>query len=155
MLDERPELFTDSDLRDLAHEFAGFADGGSIRMSIDGERMMFHDLVQRMYTDDGSGDGYLTARGLRLIQDLGGPTNYADPRPDNALVSLIGPGLTVAVAGRREMITLADRLFDQMEREQSQPLWTSGESQNEQEWRQESFIRSSGCCSTRWLPRQL
>jgi hypothetical protein len=149
VLDQRPELFTDSDLRDLAHDFAGFAGGDPIRTSTDGQRIVFHDLVQRMYTDDGSGDGYLTARGLRLIQDLGGVTNYTEPRSDGALVSLIGPGLTVAIAGRREMIAQADRLFDQLERERRRPLWTGGESQYEKEFRS---MHDSKATAIRYLP---
>jgi hypothetical protein len=143
----RPDLLTDGDLRDLAHEFAAYNGGGPIRLSFDGERRMFHDLFQRMYTDDGAGDGYLTSEGLDLIQSLTGAN--LDRNAQATIVSAMGPILSVAVAGRHEMTALAERLLDQARREQGDPLWTWTESATDRELH---AIKGDKASALRYLP---
>lgn len=48
---------------------------GSSRMGLDTERWMFQDFLQRMYTDDGHGNGHVTAEGFAWLRSLGyGPS---------------------------------------------------------------------------------
>lgn len=111
-----PDLFSDGDLKLLAHAFAAYAAEGHFNLRIDGEQMMIDDLLQRIFTDDGRGDGYLTAEGLKALRVYGTkiPTENA---------WLWGPVASAAVAGRREVHDLAARWFDRWQAERRQPLW--------------------------------
>ena len=66
ILSDRPDVFTDQQLGRLAHRLSALF-GGRLRPRLDGERMMIDDLVQRLYTDDGEGNGRLTAQGLSSL----------------------------------------------------------------------------------------
>lgn len=62
-----PELFTDADLIDWSHRLAGPRTAADL-VRLDGERLVTLDVVQRIYTDDGHGDGRLTLRGLEMAE---------------------------------------------------------------------------------------
>ncbi len=90
ILADQPEVFTDEQLRRLAHRLMALF-GGRLSARFEGEQMIFDDLVQRLYTDDGNGDGRLTAQGLSTL----GFTNGIDgPGP-------LAPMAGLVVAGRR------------------------------------------------------
>ena len=87
----------------------------------DGERAFINDLIQRIYTDDGSGDGRMTSEGVAVFQclkSLFGPSNGIDslegflegPNSFTAPVSLL------FVASRQEMTAKVDQLFDELEK---------------------------------------
>ena len=61
MLADHPDGFDEAQLLQLAHQIATHGES-QLRVRIEGERMGFADIVQRTYSDDGDGDGYLTAR---------------------------------------------------------------------------------------------
>lgn len=64
LLDENPSFFTDEQLASLAHA----ASRGPATLSFQGEILGFDDILQRVYSDDGRGDGHLTADGSRLLR---------------------------------------------------------------------------------------
>ncbi len=111
-----PEAFTDAELRRLAHGVAAL-DRDRLRVRLDGERMFFADFLQRVYTDDGEGDGYVTAAGLEWLG-----TGVAGARPD-APAYLMAPAAAIVMAGRREMNSMYERLVARAEAEWSKPLW--------------------------------
>jgi hypothetical protein len=114
VLSEQPEFLSDRQLHGLAHRLAA-VQGGKLDVRLTGELMWFHDLMQRLYTDDGEGDGRLTASGLESLHSIGGgPT---------AAVGPLAPAVGLAVAGRREMTREYTRWFAMAEAEYSKPLW--------------------------------
>lgn len=121
-LQVRPEVFSDQDLLAIAHGFAAFR-GGEIRVRVESERMMFRDILQRMYTDDGSGDGYMTAQGLRAFAALSHGTFIHDASAAAWMKEAAGPLLSVAIVGRREMFERYDELLNAAVIESQQPLW--------------------------------
>jgi hypothetical protein len=132
----QPDLLTEDDLRRLAHKFSSYRGGGPIRLSLAGERMMLHDVWQRIFSDDGAGDGHLTSEGLQLLVQMAQPTEKlpgVDGGPDTSWEPVFGPGISLMVAGRRETRELADRLFDKLEAESSLPMWAWGKSTAEDE----------------------
>ncbi len=115
ILTDAPEVFSDDQLRALAHMLAA-AHGGSLRARFDGEHYWFLDLVQRMYTDDGNGDGRITAEGLYALHQL--------PIPESVVgVSPLAPVAGLVVAGRQDMSDEFDRWLALAEAESSKPLW--------------------------------
>jgi hypothetical protein len=125
----RPELLTDDDLRELQTMITSYAGGGQLRLRLTGERMLLDDLWQHIYTDDGDGDGHLTANGLWTLIELAPMTpgelrgNVRD-YDERLLIGMLGPAMTVAVAGRQEMADLSHRLLNELERERQGPMWT-------------------------------
>lgn len=124
-LADKPELIADGDLVDLSRRLAAFAGGVELRPRLNGEQMLFHDLVQRMYTDDGDGDGRLTPVGIELGRTL---SKYAteDIRHEHMAWDgyLVGSGMTSMTAGRRELTELVDGLFDRIATDRKPPMWT-------------------------------
>jgi hypothetical protein len=115
-LADNPDVLSDGDLKLLAHAFGAYAAEGHFDLRIDGEQMMIDDLLQRIFTDDGDGDGYLTAEGVKALRAY--QTNVPVEK-----AWLWGPVASMAVAGRREVHDLAARWFDRWQAERRRPLW--------------------------------
>lgn len=115
-LADEPDLLSDGDLKLLAHAFAAYGAEGHFKLRIDGERMIIDDLLQRIFTDDGHGDGYLTAEGVKAL-------HIYDINVSAEKAWLWGPVASAAVAGRREVHDLAAHWFDRWQAERRLPLW--------------------------------
>lgn len=131
-LTENPSLLSDEALVDLAHRIATYSGGGTLRARMDGEYLLFEDLLQRIYTDDGGGDGYLTPEGSEFFQHI----DFQDP-PGNAppevswgpvVAPIKGAALSLLTARRREASYMAERLMLRFEAERAGPLWQWEES---------------------------
>lgn len=122
-LDERPALLTDADLRDLAHQLAGPRTAADL-LSLEGERMFFYDVAQRIYTDDGDGDGRMTPDGLQLLRQI---TSQWPVELDPLMIAA-GPSTLMLTASRREAVDAYDRLMDQAQTSFAQPLREAGPS---------------------------
>lgn len=103
-----PQMFRDDDLRRLAHGLAG-PDVAADLLDLRAERMIFRDLVQRAYTDDG--DGRLTPDGLRLLTDVTALPRLGDDFHDPVTLAG-GPASLVLVAPRAELSRVYDRFMD-------------------------------------------
>jgi hypothetical protein len=68
LLHERPELFNDAALARLSHRLGGLRGGGRLTVDFSGERAVFEDLLQRLYTDDGKGGGHPVPKFLDLYR---------------------------------------------------------------------------------------
>lgn len=117
------DMLTSDQLVALAHRLSAFADGGPIEMRFGVWRIYFADFVQRLYTDDGRGDGRLTPEGLRLLRSMG-PTvalmgEWSEP---SRLDGLAAPLAAQLIAGRREVEEEFERQLSLMEREAAQPM---------------------------------
>lgn len=121
VLDERPDLFSDQQLIELAHMLGSF-DDQSLRVALKGERLFFDDVMQRLYTDDGSGDGRMTPRGLRWLAEAGGLDSQGAQVPERFL-DVGGPALGAYILGRRDIQNQYERLMGMMEQEAQTPLW--------------------------------
>jgi len=101
LMTEYPDLFSPEQLASLQRAFLAMGqqppEEGITHIGIDlsFERLLFYDMLQRCYTDDGHGDGHLTLKGMKTIADVSGPN--AD---DNSAVRDFVA--TFAVASRRQ-----------------------------------------------------
>ncbi len=126
LLTDYPDLLSDGQLRTLAHGIAALSPRDLLHF--DGERAFMYDTIQRIYTDDGDGDGRMTDEGLRVMQMLGGPdvkfAYEATERPLalRAVESAAMPASLAVVASRREMRERYDAMMDEMEAEFAQPM---------------------------------
>lgn len=135
LLRDYPGLWTNDQLRDLAHETA--ASKVDWRKGFEGERTSFYDSMQRVYTDDGNGDGRLalyvgvdTSSEATIFDVLNSiTTNVADlemvkpPLSNKLLAMLAMPATNALVASRKEMTDTYDRLAGRALELLENPLW--------------------------------
>ncbi len=114
-----PALFTDEQLRDLAHRQAAFMDGDP-RVDLTGERWFFEDVVQRVYTDDGNGNGHITAEGMRQVISM---MSFSDDGMSQLGPAPLAPITAAIVADRADMVAKYDELMTQMEHNAQLPMW--------------------------------
>jgi hypothetical protein len=112
ILDGNAEILSDDDLHALAHRVGAVHDG-HLTIRLESEKLWFRDLVQRIYTDDGKGDGRPTAGGLRLQNTLSG----LDYPPPQIHAGVLTPAASLLMASRREMTRECDRVFARLEAE--------------------------------------
>jgi hypothetical protein len=155
-LRESQRLLTDAtltvdvaDLQRLAHEVAGPQTAADL-MNLTGERLNFHDVVQSAYTDNGHGDGRLTAEGVRLLARI---WRQADPPLSEGLTfAALQPLLSLP---RREIVAEFDRMIDLAEanlhRPMRQAIWGEYERRG-QEMRASPVERLRWQPLTMWLP---
>jgi len=118
---DHPESLSESQLRDLAHSLAGAltgSAGGVYRVRLDTERAAFHDLIQRIYTDDGHGNGRITSDGIHLLMGLSNGTRGTEISPVFAL-----PFVATILANRRDMLAEYDRVLSVQREAVALPLW--------------------------------
>jgi hypothetical protein len=122
ILDRYPNVLTDDQLAELALLLK--ADGNSnpytVRFTI--ERQFMLDFLQRSFTDNGNGDGVLVAEGMRFLESKELITDHV--KTDLPLKSaVLGPLLSLAVAGRDEQWRHYDAAVTRAEAMAAQPLW--------------------------------
>ncbi len=143
VLISRPDLWTDEQLRDLAHRFAAI--DITPEDMLNGERLQFYDLLQRTYTDDGHGGG-------RIINPL--PVNSQNESVSmqvRNVARIVGlPALTAMVAPRDEIRQMYDGLMDRMIIESRRPLWIEDGSETVDETVDK--LRGSVRSGIRYLP---
>lgn len=85
-------------------------------LNFHGERMFVEDMIQRIYTDNGNGDGRFTAEGMRFIQMVGGPTQAAGQRRRAAAILF-----PFAMASRQQVLTVYNEIMDLAEANLQRP----------------------------------
>jgi hypothetical protein len=115
ILHNHPDLLTESHLTAIAHTAA--VSGRIARnLDFDTERRMFGDFLQRAYTDDGRGDGHLTAEGalltILMTSGTGDAGPYDEPGYNTLPTRFAGPVAMVAFGSRRDQQAFYDRLMD-------------------------------------------
>ena len=122
---ESPDLLSDHMLAELAHRLANQKTGSDV-MGFYGERLLFKDVVQHIFTDDGHGDGRITPNGLRFMSSGFGQQGSGDDqqksRFEPSLRYALGPLALGILPSRREIIQAYDKLMDQYERALDRPL---------------------------------
>ena len=107
-----PDALSDSDLEVLARTYASISPL-QFAMDFSLERMMFYDFVQRVYTDDGSGDGRLCGSGAISLQALSGLTTGQGASSLEQLAdNLAGPVRALIAPSRRQMVRRFDSNMD-------------------------------------------
>lgn len=94
------------------------AQPGASKVILEGERQTLLDLTQRIFTDDGNGDGWLCADGLRHMKSVTQSTNRLDP-----VTWVLGPLALRVYASRREFVNEWEIMLAAVEMDASPPLW--------------------------------
>jgi len=108
LLEWKPDVFTDSQLKRLQTAMLSVPQDLE-RFNAFAERIMFADIVQRIYTDDGHGDGWFAPK---PGQFEGFFMKITDPP---LTLGKWGPINAVAVPGRKETLAMFDESMKRME----------------------------------------
>jgi len=112
-----PDFFDDEQLRQLTSALA--ASDWDPRPALAGERMIVDDLIQRTFSDDGNGNGYVLAAGHELFDELG-------EEPSLSVVDrLLAPFRRRVIASRAEHIRRLDEIIEEYQHRGALPLWES------------------------------
>ncbi len=133
LMASRADTLLPLQLQRLAHVFAGENDAHDV-IGLTGARAYSTDLIQRVYTDDGNGEGRITPAGIKALS-AGAPAPFV---PDRVLKSLdffndrkralrtyhavAGPVMPTYFASRREATGELTRLFDLAEANLNKPI---------------------------------
>lgn len=121
ILHERPETLARDAWASIAHGYAGYRGGGRVVIDFSHERYFFYDMLQRVYTDDGSGDGRLTPNAYDELAASSVPVNAVNSR---ALDAIVGPAIDIVAASREDMREEYDRVLDYSQRLARQTPWS-------------------------------
>jgi hypothetical protein len=109
-LEWKPAAFTDDQLRRMQAALRSVPPALE-RLDLSAERLMFEDAVQRLYSDDGSGDGWFVpdARQFKFLEAItsisaGTPGQKGSVLAATAFLSVLRPVGSMLVAGRKETL---------------------------------------------------
>ena len=115
----RPSSFSDADLESIIAMLEGI-DQTRFVIDLENERLFFEDLAQRIYTDDGEGDGRITLRGVQAMKGIGNPGGGGGAA---ALQFLTMPMLSRMMLSRADALELWNELFDAFAVAAVSPAW--------------------------------
>src|SRR5690606_27970069 len=87
-----------------------------ITLALEGERMFLFDFIQRVYTDDGAGDGQLILTELAAM-DMFAPSPVPEGLADLRIIN----AASVVFPGRAETVADINRAYDTMIAEAQTP----------------------------------
>jgi hypothetical protein len=131
VLTDHAGVWSDAQLRDLAHKVA--ASRIDWQRGFEGETIAFNDSMQRLYTDNGNGDGrlaYKVTDRMNLFQMLDSvigtlternPAESAFANPALAILSM--PAANALVASRKDMVEMYEKLTNHVRVQVEKPLW--------------------------------
>lgn len=122
-LAERPEMLTREQLATLAHALDAFPRDGEPLVRLGGERLLFEDTVQRMYSLDADGDGVFVGEAMESFESLSGSAG----RPKSPFERLAAPVTAAVFAGRAATLRFYDDLLDRVVAWANRPAWERGE----------------------------
>lgn len=143
ILSEHPKLWSDAQLRDLAHKLA--ASRIDWPRGLAGERACFYDTLQRLYTDDGQGNGRLALYGAPNNQNLfqiidsipSGWSPHASVFSHTSVAMFTLPAANMVVASRKEMLDMFDKVSDHALSQIATPYWQQNADQQSDEFERE------------------
>ncbi|MBB6428890.1 hypothetical protein [Algisphaera agarilytica] len=117
LLIESPNLLSDEQLQQLQARVAAVSPRTIVRY--DGERMMMYDTLQRMFTDDGRGNGRITSEGLRLMSTYSNTFASQGVEVQSPVLQTIEsaamPASLLVIASRQDMRDKFDQMMNDLE----------------------------------------
>lgn len=109
-----PRLLSDAQLVDLQQMIAGMSMQQSAAEGIAEERLYLEDIMQRMYTDNGNGDGVMTPEGWKVYESFAG--GLEGPKRASDFIK-------ASIANRAEMLAQFDNIVAETTAFINVPMW--------------------------------
>lgn len=116
---EHPDLLSDENLTTLAHALAGLPSNGQSLVRFEGERMIFEDAVQRMYSLNRDGNGVLVSGAFEELMTLEGRV----PDKSGVADALAGPVAAAVIADRKATLAYHNKYHSDLEAWHARPPW--------------------------------
>ncbi len=129
VLHKHPDVLSDTQLARLSHRLAVLGGGAEVRLNLASEYAMFEDILQRLYTDDGRGDGQPTPEMLSVALSATRIQQRLPRVPSWA----VAPAASTILSGRRETQARFRVLLARAETEARTPLWARDRSEVDRE----------------------
>ncbi|MGI9013703.1 MAG: hypothetical protein ACR2GY_05565 [Phycisphaerales bacterium] len=123
-------IFRDEDLVHLAHRLAALGDGRHLGVRMDSEQLFFLDVLQRTFTDNGHGDGYVTAEGIMKLKDMLTAQSFQHAQSSDALDNLrdaLIPFEGILMASREDMLARHRQIMYEVDARLHMPQWQWGD----------------------------
>ena len=127
-LQSHPTFLSSQQLQRIQNTLEKFRPRDLIQLG--GEQALVHDLIQRVFTDDGNGDGRITPVGLRLLNEAvgGRQEKWSKEFPEfetavDIAQSLSQPAAVFTSASRRETLERYDAIMQLLEEDLERPAW--------------------------------
>jgi hypothetical protein len=124
IMQDYPNALDDFHLTAIAHT-AAISGRIARELDFETERRVFGDLLQRAYTDDGNGDGRLTAEGIEMFKSIGSAMSDFGLDPlkitNERITQVTGPVAMLAYGSRRDQREMHDFLIDIAEQSLREP----------------------------------
>lgn len=111
---EHPGTLTRDHLVALSHGIAQTRP--TLELTLDGEIMMFHDVIQRAYTDDGHGNGRITKNGMRMFVNYASDSWDGNELQGKPIQVATGPISLAVVPDRKSQLSLYNNMMDTINR---------------------------------------
>ncbi len=129
MLDGNPDRFSDKQLERIQEAVASI--DPHEMFDFRGERLMVLDLIQRIFTDDGKGDGRMTREGLGILRTVNEMWVGLNDEHEldgflNELLevnAIAGPASLLLGATRKETTEKLDEIIDEIDAKFEIPFW--------------------------------
>jgi len=133
---DHPNFLSDKQLEDLQMYVADLELTDSL--NIEAERNGTLDMVQRIWSDDGNGDGRMTAVGMEVQYVFANMTETIPGQNDRPWLekpmvrSITGPVSLFTAPSRKEMELLVEEAFAELEARIQKPMWEDSDSSFEE-----------------------
>lgn len=121
MLEAGGERFDLDALAELAHAVDSVP-ASSLRLDMAGEQLMFEDVLQRMYSDNGAGDGVFIPWAFAEFSSLVDGSSRGDEEALTPIALAVGP-LAYLAPSRRETTDQHARWLAAIEEDSARPWW--------------------------------
>ena len=136
VLTEHPDCLNQNQLAQLQRSLEN--EDPTKWMNIQGERAFVMDTIQRVYTDDGNGDGRVTATGIGVMQHISSANFMASPLEGSeeepyfkAAIYVAAPASLFLIASRKETTTVAEKFLQQFEDQIDRPYWEKAKNETD------------------------
>lgn len=131
VLRREPAVLTDEHLQRLAHRLV--AQDVAPIMSLALERLGFQDILQRLYTDDGQGDGHITPQGLAILRSIRGD-DVPDLGDPDVNAYMLAPAAAGFFPSRKELAAKYELFMGSEDERFVRPYWERGAHSPAHEW---------------------
>jgi hypothetical protein len=132
LITEHLDSLTDSELQRLQELAANVDFTKSVDVSF--ERRFVMDFIQRIYSDDGNGDGRMTAIGMevqyvytKMLQGFVPGVDESKWHENSTIRSIAGPVSLFTAPSRKQMESLVEETFDELESRINHAMWEDRE----------------------------
>ena len=121
LLEKYPDLLNEQQLAAITSKISRLSPRDYV--SLEGERAFQQDIIQRFYSDDGTGDGRLTYQGLTNLRDIVYLAGGQNDDRFSKVIGLVGPGVAFVSGSRKQTEQAFNDVMDEFSATFGSPIY--------------------------------